>query len=228
MDACTRLFISDYFEIYDGVLDCFRQLGEALLAAKRVLSGEEVKESGSQRPDVCLRAERSSIFLLLLEQLGRKVHKCVYLQIASLDDRLNAKVYQCGLMVPPDHDVVRLDIAVNKFSDLLQVFKRFQHVDEIVSCLPYGKALRLPITPRPCDVGPALDLVFKTAALEILRYEEEVLVIFDYFVQSRHVGVLQILESLSLIYNFIFIFLLDELFLELFYNILLLCFLTLI
>ena len=54
--------------------DCFRQLGEALLTAKRVLASEEVEESGSQRPDVCLRAEWSSIFLLLLEQLGRKVH----------------------------------------------------------------------------------------------------------------------------------------------------------
>jgi len=55
-----------------------------------------------------------------------------------------------------------------------------------------------------------------------------VFVIFDYFVQSRHVRVLQILVPLSLMYNFILIFLLNELFLELFYNILLLCFLTLI
>ena len=131
-------------------------------------------------------------------------------------------------MAPPDHDVVRLDIAVDKFNDLMQVVECFQHVDEIVACLPYGKALRLPITRRLGDVGPALDLVFETAAREILRYENKVFVIFDYFVQSRHVRVLQILVPLSLMYNFILIFLLNELFLELFYNILLLCFLTLI
>jgi len=74
-------------------------------------------------------------------------------------------------MVPPDHDIVRLDIVVNKLNDLLQVVKCFQHVDEIVASLPDGKAFRLPITLRRCDVGPALDLVFETAALEILGYE---------------------------------------------------------
>ena len=131
-------------------------------------------------------------------------------------------------MVPPDHDVVWLDSVVNKLYDILQAVKCFQHVDEIVAYLPHGKALRLLITLLPCDVGPALDLVLETAVLEVLRYEEEVFVILDYFVQSRHVRVLQILVLLSLTYNFVFFFLLDELFLELFYNVLLMCFLALI
>lgn len=74
MDASARLLISDYFEIYLGVPDFFHQLGDALLTAKRVLAGEQVEESDSQRPDVCLRTEWSSIFHVPLEKLRRKVH----------------------------------------------------------------------------------------------------------------------------------------------------------
>ena len=137
LQTLPHVFILDDTEVYFSKKNNIPQLKDVLNPFIRQRARDKLEESNTYRPNISELTPDNfgTSFLLDLKHFGSKkvlsAHVMRHLIVLAIKERRDSKVNENGLIVVIHHDVVRLDISVNDFDDLVAVVQSSQDVNQV-------------------------------------------------------------------------------------------------
>ena len=155
-----------------------------VFADKRLAIGEALVKDGAERPDVATLVGRLAA-KLFRRHVGKRPEQTAGLSLGGIHDARDPEVHDFDGAIGGDHDVSRLDIAMNHPA-AVSVIECAASLDEVAELLRQGQRQ----TRR--------DHLFEAFPLQVLHGDKRRAVRFGEFVDGDDIGMLQQSRGLGL------------------------------